>query len=330
VNWPPTPPLPLANRVGSLADADDPLSYYDWLGRRAKEDILAILPADYDFTGKRVLDFGCGAGRTLRHFLDEARRGSFSGCDIDGESVDWIREHLSPPLTAFRNEDVPPLLAADRAFDLIWCVSVFTHLTDHWAPWLLELHRVLDDEGLLLVTFMGEGMSEIIAGEAWDEDRVGMNVLRWGQGWDLGGPMVMHSPWWIQAHWGRAFEVEALVPSGFATDSDVGQGVALLRKKSVALEPIDLERAEEDEPRESKALRHELSHSRAEMVQLRHDRDWLNARIAEVEARSRAHEETIQGQENLIRAFRTSRTWRFTSPLRRLARWGRQRATGIR
>jgi len=323
MSLPPAPPLPLANRVGSLEEADDPFGYYDWLGRRAKEDILAALPQEYDLTAKRVLDFGCGAGRTLRHFLDEAERGSFSGCDIDGESIDWMGEHLSPPLTVFQNAEVPPLPVDDRSFDLIWCVSVFTHLTDHWAPWLLELHRVLDEGGLLLVTFMGEGMSEIIAGEAWDEDRIGMNVLRYGQRWDLGGPMVMHSPWWIRAHWGRAFEVEAMISGGFATDSEVGQGLVLMRKKAVTLQPADLEQPEDDEPRELEALRHELFHARAEMAQLRHDHEWLTDRLAEGQARERALEDMHQ-------AFRDSRTWRFTAPLRRFARWGRQLSARVR
>ena len=319
MSLPPAPPLQLANRVGSLQDSTDPYAYYDWLGRRAKEDIVAALPSDFDFTEKRVLDFGCGAGRTLRHFFEEAKRGHFTGCDIDSESIEWMLEHLCPPLTVFRNDEFPPLPVEDESFDLIWGVSVFTHLVDHWAPWLLELHRVLDDDGLLLLTFMGEGMSEIIANEAWDEDRVGMNVLRYGQGWDLGGPMVMHSPWWIRAHWGRAFEVEAIVARGFATDSEVGQGVALLRKRAVRLRASDLERPEEDEPRESTALRHELSHARAEMAELRNDREWLRGQLADCQAES-------QALASMNMAFRNSKTWRVTAPLRRIAHSSRVRA----
>ncbi len=46
----------------------------------------------------------------------------------------------------------------DGSFDLIWAVSVFTHLAETWSAWLLELHRVLKPGGILLATFMGEGM----------------------------------------------------------------------------------------------------------------------------------------------------------------------------
>ena len=50
-------------------------------------------------------------------------------------------------------------------------------------------------------------MCEAVAGEPWDEASVGMNVYEAGQDWSLGGPMVLHSPWWIEAHWGRLFDV---------------------------------------------------------------------------------------------------------------------------
>ncbi len=50
---------------------------------------------NWAWSGKRVLDFGCGAGRTLRHFVEEAQVAEFSGCDIHGGSVDWINANLN-------------------------------------------------------------------------------------------------------------------------------------------------------------------------------------------------------------------------------------------
>jgi SAM-dependent methyltransferase len=91
--------------------------------------IQCFLPPDWSFEGKRVLDFGCGSARVLRHFLDEARHGEFWGCDIDGPSIDWIASNLSPPLRCFQNEPEPPLALEASYLDLIWATSVFTSTT---------------------------------------------------------------------------------------------------------------------------------------------------------------------------------------------------------
>ena len=38
------------------------------------------------------------------------------------------------------------------------------------------------------------------------------------------GPLVLHSPWWLRAHWGRAFDVPTLWPHGFAWPKPPGHG----------------------------------------------------------------------------------------------------------
>jgi len=152
-------------------------------------------------------------GRTLRQFAAEAEDAEFWGCDIHEPSVAWAREHLCPPFRVFRCEPEPRLPQADGYFDLIYAMSVYTHIVDHWAGWLLEHRRVLAGDGLLLVSFLGEGMIEPIAGEPWQERRIGMNVLRSGVSFDRGGPNVFHSPWWLRARWGRAFDIVAVASS---------------------------------------------------------------------------------------------------------------------
>ena len=133
------------------------------------------------------------------------------GCDIDAPSIEWLQANLSPPLHVFVNGVEPPLPGHRRTtfFDVVFASSVFTHISDEWARWLVELHRVLRPGGVLLATFLGNGMSDLIAREPWDEDRIGMNVLLQWQGWDDGGPCVLHSPWWLRAHWGRIFDARA-------------------------------------------------------------------------------------------------------------------------
>ena len=264
----PVPPFELASRVGCLEGSEDPTALYEAIGKGTKEQLLAGLPDGYSLAGKRVLDFGAGAGRTLRHLVVEDTGAELWGCDIDGPSIEWLRQNM-PMINAFTNAEVPPLDQPDGKFDVIYCVSVFTHLTRHWAEWLLEMHRLLASGGLLLATYMGRGFSQEIAREEWDEDRVGMMVLAPGQSWDKGGPMVFHSEWWLRAHWGRAFDFLSLTEAGFATaDPDYGQGLAVLRRKDVDLTPDDLRKLSHD-PREAPALEHNLDRLMSELEWLR-------------------------------------------------------------
>jgi len=269
----PLPPIELAARVdGAHANA---FAGYEAAGERIKREILATLPADWTFAGKTVLDFGCGAGRVLRHFGDLARNATFRGCDIDGPSIAWLDQNLSPPFELFHSSDVPPLELETRSVDLVWALSVFTHLTDTWSAWLVELHRILGDDGLLLVTFSGPGIAPLLIDDPWDEDRIGMTVLHHDQGWALGGPMVLHSPWWIEAHWSRGFEILELREQGFASDAPESQGVVLMRKKPVDLTTEELERIDPDEPREIEGLKHQIAQLRRETNVARAHAAWL-------------------------------------------------------
>ena len=288
----PFPPQELAHRVCSLEGRSNPYEVYEQRGLEARQAIVDLLPEGWSFRDKRVLDFGCGAGRTLRHFLDEAENAEIWGADIDPPSIDWLQTHLCPPLHVRLSRADPPLGLEHGSFDLIWALSVFTHLTDSSIPWLLELHRLLKPDGLLIATYMGRWTSEELIGETWDEDRVGMNALRHDQDWDLGGPMTLMSDWWVKAHWGRAFEILRVEPLVH------GQSWALMKKRDVRLTPAQLEEPERDEPREHLALRHNID-------QLRRDQEAMVA-------------ETRLSYEN-------SRSWRITAPLRAFGRVRRGR-----
>ena len=91
---------------------------------------------------------------------------------------------------------------------------MFTHLLDSWSAWLLEMHRLLRPGGILAASFLGRGMTVAVADVAWDEDRIGMIPCKIAAPWSEGGPCVLHSPWWLRAHFGRAFEVVDLAADG--------------------------------------------------------------------------------------------------------------------
>ena len=321
------PPLALAHRVGSLPDGADPLELYDRIGRTSRDQILRMLPDDWSLAGRRALDFGCGAGRTLRQFMDEAERAEISGCDVDADSVAWVREHLSPPLQAFVSGAEPPLDQPDGHFELIWAISVFTHLTESWSRWMLELHRLLAEDGVLIVTYMGEALSEQLGAGRWEEDTVGMNVLYEWQDWEAGGPFVFHSDWWVRAHWGRAFEFLAVDERPVVEGELSRHKWALLRKKPVELTPADLEAPEAGEPRELDALRHNVRQVHAEARRIADERGQLSRRVGELDALVDRLNAGIAGWEKLAQEYESSLSWRLTRPVRALGRVIRRRGS---
>jgi ubiquinone/menaquinone biosynthesis C-methylase UbiE len=102
--------------------------------------------------GDRILDFGCGAGRMIRHLEPLAATCEIWGTDISAEHIFWCKENLSPPFRFATTTKVPHLPFEDRSFRLIYCGSVFTHIDELADAWLLELHRILEPGGRLYVT----------------------------------------------------------------------------------------------------------------------------------------------------------------------------------
>jgi SAM-dependent methyltransferase len=253
------------------------------------KELLSALVADAP-SPVRVLDFGCGVAKTLRHFAAEGKRFELFGCDIDGASIDWLAEHHSSYASFALLEETPGLPYPDGRFDLAYAVSVFTHLADNWAGWLLELRRVLAPEGLLVMTVLGEAMIEAERGGAWKEEEIGMNVLRHGQDWEGGGPTVFLSHWWIREHWGRAFEILEIRESRHADGSLVAgaHDTVIMRPRPGSLRPADLERLDPGEPRELRALQRNIA-------QLHADDAHLRALLAEARARGDAeHDQRVE------------------------------------
>ena len=309
----PVPPIELIERVG--ASPDDPVGSYLQIGKSMLEHAQRLLPPDRPLGNARFLDFGCGSGRILRYLVDKPGM-TLIGCDIHPESIEWIRHNL-PGVTAFVNQEEPGLPLEDRSVDIVWAGSVFTHLDETWSAWLTELHRILDVNGVMIASILASGMSEVIANEPWNEHRIGMNTLMRGNSWDRGGPSVLLSPWWIQEHWGRAFDILSIEPEGFGA-----HGAVVLRKRDVDVTPEDLERMSHD-PREIAALCHNIEQLHAESLRFRRALDGVTSEstatsdgreglVGELHARD-GEIEQLRGE---LAALRQSRSWRLTRPLR--------------
>ena len=127
-------------------------------GRRCSEDVLsAVEKSGRRFASFRsVLDFGCGCGLTLVWFADHSRSLELHGTDIDTEGISWCQSHYT--FGSFLvNDALPPLTYPDKKFDLIYAISVFTHINEEQQfCWLTEFKRLLADDGILLITLHGE------------------------------------------------------------------------------------------------------------------------------------------------------------------------------
>ena len=98
--------------------------------------------------------------------------------------------------------------------------------------------------------------------------------------------MVFHSPWWVRAHWGRAFEILDYRSSGFGADPEAGddrstQGYALMRRRAVDATTEMLERTQPGEPREAAALSHNLALVQRERAELQGEIDRLSEHLNE-------------------------------------------------
>jgi SAM-dependent methyltransferase len=151
-------PLPAADRrAGHFPDPPGHLQLHSnsyEAGERLTSQMLAIVEqSGFSFAGRgRILDFGCGDGRLIRHLHHLAERWEIWGADISADRIYWCSENLSPPFNFVVNTKAPHLPFKDGSFDFIFCGSLFTHIDDLAKAWLLELHRLLSPDGRLYVT----------------------------------------------------------------------------------------------------------------------------------------------------------------------------------
>lgn len=99
-----------------------------------------------------ILDWGCGSGRVARYLLDSCK--NYIGIDIDQSNIDWCSLNLSKNF--FHVDIHPPTQLPSATFDLIFGISVFTHLTENAQfEWLTELARIAKSGSLIFVTVLG-------------------------------------------------------------------------------------------------------------------------------------------------------------------------------
>jgi len=104
------------------------------------------------------------------------------GTDISAEHIYWANQYLNPPFNFAATTTVPHLPFEDRYFDFIYAGSVFTHIDDLAIAWLLELKRVLAENGRLYITIQDKHSMKLLNSvpvyqEMWLSDFINTNQL---------------------------------------------------------------------------------------------------------------------------------------------------------
>ena len=156
-------PYRLALRTGSGGDTFEEVSNGHLKSIRLYFDIVP---------GTSVLELGCGVGRDAIPLIGMiGQEGNYLGTDIDKETIDWCREHITKrhPNFRFKFFDIKnefynphgqlatsecPIPLADSTTDFVILQSVFTHLPEEdIAFYMCEFSRILRPGGIVYSTF---------------------------------------------------------------------------------------------------------------------------------------------------------------------------------
>ena len=186
----------------------------------------------------RILDWGCGCGRIAR-YTARVTDIALTGCDIDADNVAWCAAHLRGSFvpTTLR----PPLPFADASFDLVYGVSVFTHMREPLQDaWLAELERVAAPGAVLLMTVHGRTALDYAHLSPADYRTLEQRIADQGLYFSATNSQidghaehdgeyvnVFHDLAYLRERWGRHFDVVATLP-GYIYTHDL---VVMRRRK---------------------------------------------------------------------------------------------------
>jgi SAM-dependent methyltransferase len=220
----PLPPPALMLSVAGTTDA----AWFQEGGPRAVEalrEILARRGLSLEQKGA-ILEFGCGCGRVLRHL--RGLPGAVHGSDWNARAVAWCRSAL--PFARFEvNRLAPPLPYADASFDLVYALSVFTHLgEDLQRPWMDELQRVLRPGGHLVLSTHGQRYADELPPRERARFAAGGFLVRRAAGAGTNLCSAFHPEAYLRGEFSRGWELLELVPEG--ARGNPHQDLTLLRR----------------------------------------------------------------------------------------------------
>jgi SAM-dependent methyltransferase len=207
----PVPPPQLIVQVAGTADAD----WFLRSGRLAAGSVRAALWRQ----GRRIedleaiLDFGCGCGRVMRNWIALRTTDAF-GSDMNEAAVEWCRRNL--PFASFETNGLAPPLVFDTAsFDLVYALSVFTHLPEELQLlWMRELQRVVKPGGFLLLSTHGERYLPRLNADERERFHGGDVVVRWEEVAGTNLCTTFHPPSYLRTRLATGWEPLEILAEG--------------------------------------------------------------------------------------------------------------------
>ena len=182
-------------------------------GRGTAQGILDVLHGSGIDIGSsmRILDFGCGCGRVIRH-LHGMSGARFNGSDYNPELIEWCQRNLR--FGQFDVNGVSPRLVYEKEqFDLVYALSVFTHLPEVLqSAWMSELSRVLKPRGHLLMSTHGESFVPYMSEEDRRKFRSGGLVVREQGAVGSNAFFAAHPPEYVKTHLPPDLAIVSFVP----------------------------------------------------------------------------------------------------------------------
>lgn len=173
-----------------------------------------------------VLDFGCGCGRTLIALKNYSFINYF-GTDIDKEAIHWCRNNLSF-VNCNTNSELPPCNYESDTFDLVYVISVFTHLNEELQfLWLEELKRITKPKGIVLLTIHNTNLLKTRLSKDEDFFDITKPGFVYRRGDFVKGTFpdwyqnAYHSEGYIKKNFSKYFKVLEIIPKGMNNLHDV-------------------------------------------------------------------------------------------------------------
>ncbi|HUC17008.1 MAG TPA: class I SAM-dependent methyltransferase [Acetobacteraceae bacterium] len=222
--WVDGEPLPLPPPAERHGNATTDQDYLDW--GRYEKDIIVNYARDVLRSMQRIsiMDFGCSSGRILRHFYPEmtANQWKVTGVDVSARRIEWMRRNFPREFQVYTGSFLPIMPFEANSFDVIYGMSVFTHIKYLWDLWLLELRRILKPGGALIQSVHTEHAWDYFVDHASDpavRDSLGSMIInhkRMPADFVYYGDLDKNQVFWkkdiVIEFWGRYFDDVKVYP----------------------------------------------------------------------------------------------------------------------